>query len=206
MTLISALALFGTMVVLAVIPGPGVLAVVARSVSGGVLHGVLTSVGIVLGDYVFIALCLSGLAYIADAMGSAFVVLKFLGAAYLVWMGFSLICARRKTNTQPATEIQSSRYGSLLLGLTTTLGNPKAILFYLSFFPAFLPMHDIGVMDAVTILVVTALAVGGVMLIYVWITVRAKKILQNKPENRSLNLFGGSILIASGVWMAVRSS
>lgn len=206
MTLISALALFGTMVILAVIPGPGVFAVVARSASGGVLHGVLTSVGIVLGDYVFIALCLSGLAYIADAMGSAFVVLKFLGAAYLVWMGFSLICARRKTDVRSDTEIRNSRYGSLLLGLTTTLGNPKAILFYLSFFPAFLPMHKIGAMDAATIFVVTALAVGGVMLIYVWLTVRAKKLLQHRSETRYLNLFGGSILISSGIWIALRGS
>ncbi|WP_105102729.1 LysE family translocator [Microbulbifer pacificus] len=206
MTFFSALTLFGTMIILAVIPGPGVFAVVARSAKGGPVHGVLTSVGIVLGDYVFIALCLSGLAYIADVMGGAFVALKFLGAAYLIWMGVSLMRTRRHTGPSPETESQSSGYGSLLLGLTTTLGNPKAILFYLSFFPAFLPMHAITAMDALTIFAVTALAVGGVMLFYVWITVRAKNLLLGNPEARYLNVFGGGILITSGLWMAMRTS
>nr|WP_010133743.1 LysE family translocator [Microbulbifer agarilyticus] len=205
MTLINTLALFGAMVVLAAIPGPGIFAVMARSASGGMLHGLVTTIGIVFGDYVFIALCLSGLAYIADVMGSAFVVLKYVGAAYLIWLGLSLLRARGSSEVNAAPK-KSSLASSWLLGLTTTLGNPKAILFYLSFFPAFLPITEITVMDTITIFVVVTLAVGGVMLTYAWATLRAQAMLQNRAQSRLLNYVGGATLIGSGIWMAARGN
>ncbi|MBN8429383.1 LysE family translocator [Microbulbifer salipaludis] len=205
MNLINSLALFSAMVVLAAIPGPGTFAVMARAAGGGMLHGAVASVGIVLGDYVFIALCLSGLAYVADVMGGAFVVIKYLGAAYLIWLGISLLRARgsRAEITQGAKKSLAS---SLLLGLTTTLGNPKAILFYLSFFPAFLPLGSITAIDTLIIFAVVTIAVVGVMLMYAWATVHTRKLLQNRKESRVLNLLGGSLLIGSGVWMAARSA
>ncbi|MCA0899853.1 MULTISPECIES: LysE family translocator [Microbulbifer] len=205
MTFVNTLALFGAMIVLAAIPGPGTFAVMARSASGGMLHGLVTTIGIVFGDYVFIALCLSGLAYIADVMGNAFVILKYVGAAYLIWLGLSLLRARgtAEVNTTPK---QSSLASSWLLGLTTTLGNPKAILFYLSFFPAFLPIKEITVMDTIIIFVVVTLAVGGVMLTYAWATVRAQAILKNRTQSRLFNYVGGATLIGSGIWMAARGN
>lgn len=205
MTLVSAVALFGAMIVLAAIPGPGIFAVMARAASGGMLHGLITSIGIVFGDYVFIALCLSGLAYIADVMGSAFIAIKYLGAAYLIWLGYSLLRARG-AKAEIETTSKKSLASSLLLGLTTTLSNPKAILFYLSFFPAFLPLSSITVVDALIIFAIATVAVGGVMLIYAWATVRARSLLKNRSESRVFNLVGGSLLIGSGLWMAARSA
>lgn len=205
MTLISSFALFGAMIVLAAIPGPGTFAVMARAASGGMPHGVATSVGIVLGDYVFIALCLSGLAFVADAMGSAFVVIKYLGAAYLIWLGISLLRARG-SRAEIATGAKKSVTSSLLLGLTTTLGNPKAILFYLSFFPAFLPLGSITAIDTLIIFVTVTIAVVGVMLMYAWATVHTRKLLQNRRESRAFNILGGSVLIGSGLWMAARGN
>ncbi|WP_226704611.1 LysE family translocator [Microbulbifer elongatus] len=205
MTLVSAVALFGAMIVLAAIPGPGIFAVMARAASGGMLHGLITSIGIVFGDYVFIALCLSGLAYIADVMGSAFIAIKYLGAAYLIWLGYSLLRAHG-AKAEIETTSKKSLASSLLLGLTTTLSNPKAILFYLSFFPAFLPLSSITVVDALIIFAIATFAVGGVMLIYAWATVRARSLLKNRSESRVFNLVGGSLLIGSGLWMAARSA
>ncbi|HEY8567826.1 LysE family translocator [Microbulbifer sp.] len=205
MTLLSALALFGTMLILAAIPGPGVFTVIARSVSGGVLHGTATSIGILFGDYVFIGLCLSGLAYVADLMGNAFVVIKYLGAAYLIWLGINLVRAHTRFS-EIETTANHSLHSSLSLGLLTTLSNPKAILFYLSFFPAFLPVNAIDAADVLTIYAIATLSVGGVMLIYTWATVRARRYLQSGSTNRSFNMVGGSVLVCAGLWMALRSS
>jgi len=204
-TLLNSLALFGAMIVLAAIPGPGIFAVMARAASGGMVHGVVTSVGIVLGDYVFIALCLSGLAYVAEVMGATFVVVKYLGAAYLVWLGFSLLRVQG-SNAEIAPTSAKSLLSSLLLGLSTTLSNPKAILFYLSFFPAFLPLTSITALDALIIFAIATLAVGGVMLLYAWATLRARALLQNSTRGRLLNILGGGLLIGSGLWMAMRSA
>jgi threonine/homoserine/homoserine lactone efflux protein len=83
-------ALFGTMVVLAAIPSVSVLAVSARSAASGFVHGALTTLGVVLGDVVFILLAVYGLAAIAELMGDRFVLVRYLGAAYLVWLGVVL--------------------------------------------------------------------------------------------------------------------
>ncbi|WP_299597646.1 LysE family translocator [uncultured Microbulbifer sp.] len=203
MTLISTFALFGAMVVLAAIPGPGIFAVMARSASGGMAHGVATSIGIVFGDYIFIALCLSGLAYVADMMGSVFVWIKYLGAAYLLWLGISLLRTRAVT-AQVAPTSTKSLTSSVLIGLTITLGNPKAILFYVSFFPAFLPLAEITLTDMLIIFAITTVSVVGVMLIYAWITVHAQSRLQHRTGNQVLSKVGGALLVASGLWMAMR--
>lgn len=204
MTLFSALSLFTAMVVLAAIPGPGVIAVMARSVSGGFLHGAVTAIGILLGDYVFIALCLSGLAFIAETMGGAFVAIKYLGAAYLIWMGIGLLRARTAPGTAEPVK-KSSHYANLLIGLATTLGNPKAILFYLSFFPAFLPLEQISGTDVAAILAIATLAIGGVMTGYAWLSARAGAALQKSSGTRSFNLIGGGVLIGGGAVLAARA-
>ncbi|WP_043319759.1 LysE family translocator [Microbulbifer sp. HZ11] len=204
MTLLSALALFSAMVVLAAIPGPGIFAVMARSASGGMPHGVATSIGIVFGDYIFIALCLSGLAYVADMMGSVFTTIQYLGAAYLIWLGISLLRAQ-STKTKVAPTSTNSLTSSVLIGLTITLGNPKAILFYLSFFPAFLPLAEITLTDMVIIFAITTVSVVGVMLIYAWITVHAHSRVQQRGAGEALNKVGGALLVGSGLWMVLRS-
>lgn len=207
MTLFSAAALFGTMLVLAAIPGPGVLAVVARSLSAGFTHGAATACGIMLGDYVFILLSVSGLAYVAEAMGTAFVLIKYLGAAYLIWLGLNLLRQAKTAAKDPdriAAAAAASHRSNLLIGLGTTLGNPKAILFYLSFFPAFLRLDQIGAGEVAALLLIATLAVGGVMLGYAWLGARASATLRSSRAGRSFNLVGGSVLIGGGIALAAR--
>uniref|UniRef100_UPI0026296014 LysE family translocator n=1 Tax=uncultured Microbulbifer sp. TaxID=348147 RepID=UPI0026296014 len=136
MTPTTSMALFISMVVLALIPGPGVLTVTARSTSAGLRHGLFTTAGIVTGDFVFIILALLGLATLSNVLGELFFVIKYLGAAYLIWLGISILSST--PNTSAGRAINAPRHTArFAAGLITTLSNPKAILFYLSFFPAF---------------------------------------------------------------------
>ena len=96
MTLSTSIALFISMVVLALLPGPGILVVMARSVSAGLRHGVSATVGIVAGDFVFITLALLGLATLSSVLGELFIFIKYIGAAYLIWLGVSMFM-RSKT-------------------------------------------------------------------------------------------------------------
>ncbi|MFC6981430.1 LysE family translocator [Microbulbifer taiwanensis] len=180
MTFATIFALFGAMVVLALVPGPAVVAVTSRAMSSGFSHGASTTIGIVLGDYVFVLLSISGLAFIAETMGNLFVAIKYLGAAYLVWLGIGLLRSRG-TVENPGDAGKSSHFANLLLGLATTLGNPKAILFYLSFFPAFLNMQQISAVDLFCVLLVVTIAVGSVNLGYAYLAARTGGLIKIPP-------------------------
>lgn len=203
MTVASSLALFGSMVVLALIPGPGVFTVVARTLAAGLQHGFSTIVGIVAGDFVFITLALLGLAVVAQVMDSFFMVLKYLGAAYLVWLGISLAFSKGAP-VQAAPVSAPSHLASFAAGLFTTLGNPKAIFFYLSFFPAFLDLKQVTALDAGILYAIAAVAVGGVMLGYAFLASTAKGLGSLLQGGRFLRYGSGALLVGSGVFLAAR--
>lgn len=107
-TIANMVALFGTMAALAAVPSVSVLVVSARSATSGFVHGVFTAVGIVVGDLLFILLAVFGLALLVEAMGSMFFLVKYIGGAYLIWLGTVLWRAREKI-----TEISDTTGSSL---------------------------------------------------------------------------------------------
>ena len=205
MTLSTALALFVAMVVLAALPGPGILVVVSRALQGGLSQGIITSVGIVAGDFVFIILSVFGLVALAESMGNFFVWVKYLGAAYLSYLGLSLILNRPSKDDVPQARVSASNgFANFTAGLLTTLSNPKAILFYLSFFPAFLDLTDVSLVDLAIILAVTTAAVGGVMIFYAYLAVKTHSALRASQQGKWLSYVSGCLLIISGAFLAFR--
>ena len=203
MSLTTFIALFISMVVLALIPGPGVLTVTARSASAGLRHGLSTTAGIVTGDFVFITLALLGLATLSSVLGELFFIIKYIGAAYLIWLGVSLLASTPSSNAGGVIN-RPKHTASFAAGLITTLSNPKAILFYLSFFPAFLDLSHIAISDAALLYVITTVSVGGVMFGYAYIACKAKSIYSNSGKVRILRFGSGSMLVGSGIYVAVR--
>lgn len=129
MTLASSITLLLALIVLALIPGPGVLAVTSRAAAEGLKHGLILTVGIVAGDFIFITFALLGLSALSGVMGNMFIVIKYIAAAYLIWMGLSLAILKQQPASKPI-QYSASYTNSFLIGLITTLSNPKAILFY----------------------------------------------------------------------------
>jgi len=97
MSIDSLFALFCAMLILAIVPGPAVFAIIARSFSSGKLQAFYMTAGIILGDYIFIILALFGLSALAEIMGTAFIIIKYLSAAYLIWLGIKML--RTKTES-----------------------------------------------------------------------------------------------------------
>ncbi len=204
MTIATTFALFFAMLALAAIPGPGVLAVTARSVGAGLPHGLMAAAGVVAGDYVFITLALLGLVTLANVMGELFVVIKYVGAAYLIWLGITLI--RSKPGNTSAKPVAAPRYSaSFAAGLITTLSNPKAIIFYLSFFPAFLDLSNVVTVDALIIFAVATIAIGGVKTAYAYLAHKAASRYSGYANSKALKIGSGSMLIGSGLYVAARS-
>ena len=202
LTLTSITTLFGSMVVLALVPGISALTVTARAAASGFIHGAITAAGIVTGDIVFIIIAVLGLSVLADALGDLFVLVKYLGGAYLVWLGIKLWrTAPHREVTQ--TRGQDSLLSSFLSGMLITLGDQKAILFYLGFFPAFLDLSSISLIDTCIILAIATVAVGGVKLAYAFTASRASSFTGSRSY-RFINITAGAVMITVGTFLITR--
>ena len=202
MTFSSILALFSAMIVLASIPSISVLAVTTRAATSGFIHGVLTTIGIVLGDIIFIIIAIWGLSFLAETMGNLFVLIKYLGGAYLMLLGIGL-CRSKSQDVATEEVIESSLLSSFMTGLLITLADQKAILFYFGFFPAFLDISKISYFDTGIIIAIAIVAVGGVKLGYAFMADRARLLINSKIRNR-INIAAGCVMIALGVFLVTK--
>ncbi|HEY9694726.1 MAG TPA: LysE family translocator [Oculatellaceae cyanobacterium] len=202
MTLSSIVALFSAMLVLASIPSVSVVAVSTRTVTSGLIHGVFTTIGIVVGDIVFIMIAIWGLSLLAETMGSLFVLIKYFGGVYLLWLGVAL-CRSKPKNVETQAVIKSSKLSSFLAGLVITLGDQKATLFYLGFFPAFVDISQISYIDTIIIITIATVTVGGVKLAYAFMAHRAR-LLISPQLTKGLNIAAGCVMIAVGAFLLIK--
>lgn len=192
------------MLVLASIPSVSVLAVAARAAAFGFSHGLFATLGIIAADIIFILIAVYGLVVIAEVMGEHFAWIKYLGAVYLIWLGVSLWRTdfrSRHAETPP----QSSRKSSFMTGLLITLGDQKAILFYLGFFPAFFDLSSLRPADTLILILLACVAIGGPKLVYAWLADRASLVFKNSGAVRGLNLLAASVMITVGVVLFLKT-
>ncbi|HEC26557.1 MAG TPA: LysE family translocator [Gammaproteobacteria bacterium] len=200
LTFSGTVALFGVMIVGALIPGVGVLVVSARSAASGFIHGAFTTLGIVVGDIIFILLAILGLSILVETMGDLFVLVKYLGGAYLVWLGIALWRSKLKT-VEAEGAVDSSLLSSFMTGLFITLGDQKAILFYFGVFPAFFDLSAMSYFDVSIIVVIAIVAVGGVKLGYAFMVDRSKFFLINPRVRERMNKITGCVMIGAGIFL-----
>jgi threonine/homoserine/homoserine lactone efflux protein len=197
----SFIGLFFAMAMVAVLPGPAVVAITTASLTGGFKRGLAMTMGLVMADYVFILLAVSGLTIIAEALGPAFTALKYACAAYLIWLGISL--------WRSGPNVDSSlpkHYGSdIVSGLLLTLSNPKAILFYVALFPAFVDIATITTSDLIAILLCATLAFGSVNLLYAHFASMAGDKLKHSAKLGVLQKFAAVIMASAGFSVAAKA-
>jgi len=204
MSIDSLFTLFCAMLILAVVPGPAVFAIIARSFSSGKLQAFYMTVGIVLGDYIFIFLALFGLSTLAEVMGTAFIIIKYLSAGYLIWLGINLL-----RTTSGSIDIETAKNSPLvsnfLTGLFITLGNPKAILFYVGFFPAFVNVSEVTLYDTSLVMLTATLAFGSVNMCYSLLADKAKKTFKSPNAATIINKTAGTIMVSTGALVVVKA-
>ncbi len=206
MNVFETASLFFAMVVLAAVPSSSVALVVARSATLGVSNGIAVSIGIVLGDFVFIALAILGLTAVAEMTGGLFVAIKVLAGGYLLWLGFSLLTSKDCVDYDVAeAKVNENLLISLFSGFLLTLGDVKAIFFYASFFPVFVDLTSVSMTTLMVIVVITVTAVGGVKIAY---AVTARK-LTNLATGTSLQSGAkkvtGCFMIGAGSYLILKS-
>ncbi len=188
-------------VVFLLIPGPGNLALITSTGKGGIAGGMGATFGVIAGDQVLLWAAVAGVSAVMTAYPSAFQAVQWLGAAYLTWLGFKMLFA--KPGDAPILHIKPHHY--LRQALFITLLNPKAIVFYMAFFPLFVDpathqgLKTFGVM-AVTIAALTFLyGLVAVLLTYFL----AARIRANPKISASLEKAAGVFLIGFGVKLAL---
>jgi len=204
MTTLSLAAFAGAMFLLAITPGPGVFATVARALASGFAHAAVLVLGIVIGDLIFLLLAIYGLAAVAGLLGGFFTLVKLGGAAYLIWLGLRL-WRSDTTATSTTAIVETSWMANLISGLVITLGNPKVILFYLGFVPAFVDLATLQTADVVMIAAVVSLVLGATMLGYAYAASRSRQLFRSAKAKRLLNRTSGGVMIATGTILAARS-
>lgn len=153
----------------AVIPGPGMTALVARSVGSGAKAGFAMLGGLIVGDLVYLSFAVFGLAMIAESFGSLFVVIRWASIAYLLYLAWSFWMTEQRDMSTSVDNTRQQLGAAAASGLAITLGNPKTIAFYLALLPLVLDLNSIsrqswaGVLVPATIAVL--LVVGAVFIV-----------------------------------------
>lgn len=194
-------AFVAAIIVFLAIPGPGNLALITSTGKGGIPGGLGATFGVIAGDQVLLWAAVAGVSALMVAYPSAFHAVQWMGAAYLVWMGFKLLVAKR--GDAPIVQIKPRHY--FRQALMITLLNPKAIVFYLAFFPLFVNpaqhqgLKTFGVM-ALTIAVLTFLY--GLVAVLLTHTL-AKRLRANPRISGTLKKAAGVFMISFGIKLAI---
>src|SRR5688572_1679078 len=122
---------------LLLVPGPAVIYVVARSVEGGRLTGLVSVLGVQLGTLLHVVFAAAGLSAIVVSSAAAFSVVKWLGAAYLIWLGLRQILGRDSGDEEVPYGGEGNRFRVFSQSVLVQVLNPKVALFFLAFLPQF---------------------------------------------------------------------
>ena len=203
MTIYSIIVLVGVMIPLALMPSTSVAIVVSRSVAYGYRDGIATAMGIVMADLVFVVLAIVGLTALSSLMGSLFVTVKYIAAIYLFWFGYRLLTGMRSADNavRHSTNLQSHPLIGFGIGFCITLGDIKAILFYGSLFPTLFDIEALGVVEALTIMAVTALVVGSIKVAYALLASKVVNCSCGNPMSQPAQKIAGGLMLGAGTYL-----
>jgi threonine/homoserine/homoserine lactone efflux protein len=163
----------GAAALFAIIPGPGILYVLARSLRGGRADGIRSTIGNSIGALGHVAAAAVGLSALLAASAAAFTVIKLLGAGYLIYLGIRALLDRSSPDV-PAAEPRRANRSAVVQGMITELLNPKTALFFLAFLPQF--VHPETASAALVLCLLGTIAVAMAMAVDLLVAVFAGRL------------------------------
>ena len=181
-------------------PGPGIVALVARALGGGFWSGVPMVFGMAAGDLILMTLSAFGLALVAQAMGDLFLAVKLAGAAYLIYLGY-------RYWTAPVAETLTVDPGSATQGflsqLALTLGNPKAIGFFVALLPTLVDLKTLSFGGYLELCVMPVTILPAIGFAYMALAASVRRWFQSATARRRMNKGAGAVMISAGITVAV---
>jgi threonine/homoserine/homoserine lactone efflux protein len=202
---LTALLIFtGALVVAVASPGPGIIALVARVIGGG-LAGVASFVaGLILGDLLWLTAAVLGLAVVAHTFHAAFAVIKFAGAAYLLYLAYRMWTAPAQATIIAGSPHRDRSSGLFLSGLSVTLGNPKAAGFYLALLPNLIDLEHVNLLGYAEMVGACIAVLSLVLSGYALTAARARALFASPRAARLFNRTGGTLMAGAAIAVATR--
>ena len=190
--------------VFAITPGPGVFALLARSLASGARPSVSLALGMAVSDVIYLILACFGLAVIAEQWAGLFMVVRFVGAFYLLYLGWKMWSASTEASLQNGVDgVSFTATRGLLQGFLISASNPKVIFFYIAFLPTILDLNGLTPSDIALASSLTLLGIMfGLMLIAVCAS-SARRFFTSRKAVKSLNRTSGGIMIGAGSYLGL---
>ena len=189
--------------VLLMIPGPTILLVLSYALSKGRSVALASAAGVALGDLVAMSASLAGLGALVLASATAFTLLKWVGAAYLVYMGVKLLMSASDAGLAlPDGEASVTPRSVFTHAAAVTALNPKSIAFFVAFVPQFL-RPEAALLPQVTLLIATFVGLATLnALAYALLADRLRRVISRPSVLKNMTRAGGMTLIAMGLFTA----
>jgi homoserine/homoserine lactone efflux protein len=187
--------------VITIIPGPTVTLIVANSLAHGTRAGLLNVAGTQLGLGLMMLVLVVGLSSIIATMGVWFDWLRFIGAAYLIWLGWKLLRSSGAID-ELGGGVTAPRGGFVMQGFLVLLGNPKALLWFGAFIPQFVDPTT-NYISQVVLLGLTAMATAAISDGGYAVLAGGARTMLSRSRVRLVSRIGGLCLIGGGAWLAL---
>ncbi|HIQ14339.1 MAG TPA: LysE family translocator [Leucothrix sp.] len=192
--------------IFAITPGPGTFALLARALSSGAAACFPMTLGMAISDIIYLILATFGLSAIAENYGGLFTVIRFAGAAYLLYLGWKMWTADIDTHFEKTKLKARGWLSGFIQGFLISASNPKVILFYIAFLPTFIDLSTLAYQDIIMLSVITLFALmAGLMLVSIAAS-SVRQYLKSKKAVKRLNQTAGSIMIGAGLFLVYRGS
>lgn len=205
MTLAGFIAYAGALAIAAAIPGPGVTALVARALGSGFRSSLYMAAGLVVGDLTYLTAVVLGLALVAQTFGTVFLVVKWLGVAYLAWLAWTFWHSGITAETIEAKKGRRDFLTNFLAGLTVTLGNPKTMIFYLALTPTLVDLRTVTLHDFAILALVTTAVLLIVLVPYLVLAAKARSLLKAPRALKVLNRVAAAFMGGAALTIATRA-
>jgi threonine/homoserine/homoserine lactone efflux protein len=193
-------------------PGPGIAAIIARSLARGTQGAIAFIGGFLVGDLIWFTLAASGLTALAQTAQGVFVVLKYVGAAYLLYLAWRLWMAPAKpaavASVDPAAaasvDVDQKPLQLFLGSLALTLANPKTMLFFLALLPTVISLEQLTLIGFVEIVATICVVLPVVLGAYVLLAARARRLFTSTDAVRNMNRGASAAMACAAVAVAAR--
>lgn len=204
MDLSSLLVFAGALFVAAASPGPGIAAIVARVLGRGMNGAIAFTSGVALGDVVWLTAAVLGLAVVAQTFHGVILVIKYAGAAYLLYLAWKLWTAPVVAHDVAPDKTEASRAKLFLAGLAVTLGNPKVMVFYLALLPNIIDLQTVTILGWLELSLVVLSVLGVVFGAYVVLAARTRRLFTSARAVRMVNRGTGAVMASAAVAIAAK--